>query len=119
MLLLSRLFVATSDSPKATNLKDIIYGVMGMISDAETCGINVDYNKAKEEIYRDTTQCLIRQGHSGVLAWCQHPESFPEYPSWVPHFDKHIEQARGEPRFKSLFSVSGSYASCRIIRFRS
>lgn len=80
---------------KATQPEDLVYSVIGIASDAATCGIEVDYDKHYSEVFREAALLHLKTLGAQALAWsCQegrnrHPDScrLPvncRLPSWVP-----------------------------------
>ncbi|KAF4563714.1 hypothetical protein EYR36_002955 [Pleurotus pulmonarius] len=78
--------------PKFTQHIDRIYGLLGLASDFDALGIEIDYNKPWEEVYTDAFQRIIRNGEGGngngqiddVLSMVVYPKSTDSLPSWVP-----------------------------------
>ena len=109
--LLSREVVGNERGPRqrVTELKDIIYGLLGLASDREKLGIQPDYSESKsvEETFTEATRRMVEHGHLSVLAWCQHPRKLQTLPSWVPDFSSSIREPCGEVRRERLFNVSG------------
>ena len=110
--LLRRELVGNERSPKqrVTDLKDVIYGLLGLASDREKLNIQPNYTKSKtiEKTFTEATRRMIEHGHFGVLAWCQHPRKLQTLPSWVPDFSSGIREPCGKVRRQRLFNASGA-----------
>jgi hypothetical protein len=73
------------------DLKDKVYGLLGLVALKEAEAIQVDYNKSVGEVYADTVLANVRL-HSRLMAFTHvsHPEEYEEidgFSSWVPHWD--------------------------------
>ncbi|KAI3319452.1 HET-domain-containing protein [Xylariaceae sp. AK1471] len=79
---------------RATNPKDMIYGLMGFANNKEKSYIRADYSKSVEESYTITTRSMIRNGFTDILAWAQ-PETkrMAHLPSWVPDYTSTIYES--------------------------
>ncbi|KAF5879651.1 putative heterokaryon incompatibility protein [Botrytis fragariae] len=75
---------------KATEPKDRIYGLLGMMSSSDRKAITVDYNRPLGTIYADAISHIFHKGRgpsflSGLeLAGPKPPFQYPAFPSWVP-----------------------------------
>ncbi|KAI1739541.1 heterokaryon incompatibility protein-domain-containing protein [Xylaria scruposa] len=69
---------------KCSDPADYVYGLLGLIKDAERCGLRADYTLSLEGIYTSFATALIRTGNLSFLLrlWC--PETDLILPSWVP-----------------------------------
>ncbi|TGJ80922.1 hypothetical protein E0Z10_g7824 [Xylaria hypoxylon] len=69
---------------KCSDPKDYVYGLLGLIEDAEHYGLRADYTLSLEAIYTSFATALIRSGSLSFLLrlWC--PETDPALPSWAP-----------------------------------
>ncbi|KAF2966456.1 hypothetical protein GQX73_g7088 [Xylaria multiplex] len=69
---------------KCSDPKDYVYGLLGLIEDAERYGLQADYTLSLEDIYTSFATALIRSGNLSFLLrlWC--PETDLALPSWVP-----------------------------------
>ena len=96
----------------ATDERDHIFGLLGLLDDKEKLGILPDYSKEWPDIYTDVAKKLIEKGHVDALALCQNPEfnSNASMPSWVPDWRDIREPfvADGATLTKP-FSASGQY----------
>jgi hypothetical protein len=71
----------------ATEDVDRIFALLGVISDAETLRIDPDYDRAKEDIFTDTSRALMtaRNAHRIIrYAGIGHARKLSALPSWVP-----------------------------------
>jgi hypothetical protein len=101
---------------RATDYRDIIYGVLGMAADVKPLGIRPDYGKSNtvQDVYTETAKTLFKHGHTIVLAWCRQPLKAPGLtglPSWVPDFTSPILPPCCEDKNYPLFSASGKNIS--------
>jgi hypothetical protein len=69
---------------KATDPRDMIYGLLGLVTDENKGLIAPDYSKPCAEVYRLAAQVLIQSGGIAILSFCQFPKTQPGLPSWVP-----------------------------------
>ncbi|KAI0099036.1 heterokaryon incompatibility protein-domain-containing protein [Nemania sp. FL0031] len=69
---------------KCTDPKDYVYGLLGLIEDAERYGLQADYTLSLEDVYTSFAIALIRSGNLSFLLrlWC--PGTDLNLPSWVP-----------------------------------
>jgi hypothetical protein len=97
-------------SQRATDNRDIVYGILGMASDEKQLAIQVDYEKTTQQVYIDVTRALFKCGHTNILAWSQQPKLVQGLPSWVPDFSSPIRAFCNEDKFRplALFSASGT-----------
>ncbi|KAL8883138.1 MAG: hypothetical protein Q9192_007423, partial [Flavoplaca navasiana] len=103
---------------RATQPEDLIYSTMGIASDKDTCGIEVDYKKHYTETFTDAALHFLKTLGAQALAWsCQRTEinDSPRLPSWVPDLRLHIGfmviQSFSAHRFdpsSKLFSAAGN-----------
>lgn len=66
--LLTRTCVGTTykSEQRASNHRDIVYGLLSMAVDREGLGIDIDYRKSVEEVYTDTARALLHRGHESA-----------------------------------------------------
>lgn len=74
---------------RATQPEDLVYSMMGIASDGDTCGIKVDYDKHYTEVFREVALLVLKTLGARALAWSgqQKRNSNPSdcrLPSWVP-----------------------------------
>ncbi|KAL9038464.1 MAG: hypothetical protein Q9180_003120 [Flavoplaca navasiana] len=72
---------------RATQPEDLIYSTMGIASDKDTCGIEVDYKKNYMGIFTDAALQFLKIRGAQALAWsCRQTKTndSPRLPSWVP-----------------------------------
>lgn len=103
---------------RATQPEDLIYSTMGIASDKDTCGIEVDYKKHYTEIFTDAAFQFLKTLGAQALAWsCQRTKTKDccRLPSWVPDLRlrlgfmviEPILTYRFDPSLK-LFSAAGN-----------
>ncbi|KAI4090103.1 MAG: hypothetical protein L6R37_007939 [Teloschistes peruensis] len=121
---------------KATRPEDLVYSVFGIASDADACGIEIDYRKHYTTVYAEVVLLLLKThgAHglalSGQLDTGNNPASC-RLPSWVPDLrlasaaTLHPYPLFGSPTIK-LFSASGhslfEYSAdeqCEILSLRT
>lgn len=76
---------------RSTDPRDMIFGLLGFANSQERGYIKADYKKSVEQVYRDTTRALLRNGWTDLLAWAQPLEKeIKTLPTWVPDFSSTI-----------------------------
>ncbi|KAK3719210.1 hypothetical protein LTR37_004429 [Vermiconidia calcicola] len=71
----------------ATNPRDQVYGVLGLLSPSLAKTITPDYAKTVEEVYEDFTARLASFSKAlAILRLCGRKHETPELPSWVPDY---------------------------------
>lgn len=99
---------------KATDPRDMIYGLFGLASDFEELDIQADYKESCTEVYTDVARKLIKHGHVDLLAMSQDPKTLTSadgihLPSWVPDWTGTILKPCGEvSELSTPFSASGT-----------
>lgn len=89
----------------ATNPKDHIYGLLGMVSDVDELGIQVNYKKSCSEIYTEVAVALLqRQSRLQILSRCSSPKEQEHLPTWVPDWSIRPKPMIWNPKF-DLFSA--------------
>jgi hypothetical protein len=70
---------------RARDPRDFVYGLIGMISDAEAQGLRVDYSKSVESVYSDFAKAIVQIGRLDCLysIWTPY-KRYNSLPSWVP-----------------------------------
>jgi hypothetical protein len=76
----------------ATEACDHIFALLGLSSDANDLGIQVDYalKDRTDLVFARTTKAIIASGNLDILTVAQHPKLQSEPPSWVPDFTSRI-----------------------------
>ncbi|KAI0169086.1 heterokaryon incompatibility protein-domain-containing protein [Hypoxylon sp. FL1284] len=78
----------------ATDPRDIVFGILGVISDSAELNVCANYNKSTAEVYVSVTRSLIRSGDQDpkfltyYLGQCNPSNSSPDLPSWALNFRK-------------------------------
>lgn len=76
---------------RATDPRDMIFGLLGFATPRETGYIKADYSKPVRETYRDVTRAMIANGFADIMAWSQHGvKRIQGLASWVPDFSATI-----------------------------
>lgn len=68
----------------ATDPRDIIFGLLGIIRDANQLGIDVDYSKSAVDVFTQATNAFIRHDKAYCLGFSTFPKDLAGLPSWVP-----------------------------------
>ena len=99
---------------KATDPRDHILSLLGMVSDAAELGIRADYTKSCLAIYTEVAMGLLkRQGHLQVLTKSKFPKQQRGLPSWVPDWSLKTGPTIWDAR-ESLFSTGRSSSPLAI-----
>lgn len=74
---------------RATQPEDLVYSLMGLSSDGDTCGIEIEYGKHYTEVFREAALLLLQTLGAQTLAWSAQPKRDSDadgcrLPSWVP-----------------------------------
>jgi hypothetical protein len=91
-----------SSAPKATDARDMIYGMLSLASDIEQLGIIPNYSVGCETVFRDTARrIIVRGGFIDYLAYVNGRDPVPNLPSWAY-----------DPRIRNkIFGAPLSYAT--------
>jgi hypothetical protein len=103
--------LAQTRSVQATDARDKVFALFGLLEDYTQTGLEPDYSLSWEEVYTQTTEYLIlKSGSLDLLAAAQAPSTCSQLPSWVipwnqtstvmplsgaPCFGKHCKEGRG------------------------
>jgi hypothetical protein len=68
---------------------DLVYGVLGLVGDAEELGIRARYTEVDQDrqaaiTFTQTARALIKSGKADLLIFAQHVKRDKIIPSWVP-----------------------------------
>jgi hypothetical protein len=114
-----------SNGLNATNPRDHIFALLSMVedSDIEELGIQVDYNKTMDEIFREAAGALIEKRRAlYIISWCQKTPAKIVFnnkqknekeeailPSWVPNWSSSFPAPIwiSLKTYESFFSASG------------
>ncbi|KAK0632469.1 heterokaryon incompatibility protein-domain-containing protein [Immersiella caudata] len=98
---------------RATDPRDMIFGLLGFATEHEKAYIKADYTKSVRDVYRDVTRALISSGFGDVLSWSQRSQKeLSDLPSWVPDFSSTIyeplcSQGQAKPWLPRFNASSG------------
>jgi hypothetical protein len=94
--------------PNAKDDRDLIFGLLGLTSDAVNAEISPDYAESTtcQGVYTLVSRFMIYQGDVDVLSLAQNQSN--GLLSWVPDWRIQIYPPFGQPPTKSVFKVSGS-----------
>lgn len=112
-------WLLNSGQMRATKPEDLVYSMMGISSDGDTCGIEVDYKKNYTEVFGEMALLFLKILGARALAWSgqrgrKSDPSGCRLPSWVPDLrlgDATVIYQDTEPeiplRVPKLFSAAG------------
>ncbi|RYP27167.1 hypothetical protein DL768_011319 [Monosporascus sp. mg162] len=97
----------------AADPRDKVYAILGLIIDADTYNLDVDYDLSVEELYtRVALQIAVRHGWAAVLRRAGTKQRRLErLPSWVPDWSKKIYPQSMDSRL-AVWSVLRVEATC-------
>ena len=73
---------------EATDPRDRVYAVLGIVNNDEVKGLEPDYSMQKGEVFGAAVESVIHNTRSlDVLSACQDPERESGLPSWIPNFE--------------------------------
>ncbi|KAI0856057.1 heterokaryon incompatibility protein-domain-containing protein [Xylaria cubensis] len=79
---------------KATDLRDMIYGLLGFCNEEERTYIHADYSKSVQSVYTAVTRAMIRNGFTDIMSWAQiDAKRIANLPSWVPDYSSTIYES--------------------------
>ncbi|TRX93537.1 hypothetical protein FHL15_005509 [Xylaria flabelliformis] len=79
---------------KATDPRDMVYGLLGFCNEEERSYIRADYSKSVQSIYTTVTRALIRNGFTDIMSWAQiDAKRIADLPSWVPDYSSTIYES--------------------------
>ena len=100
---------------RATQPEDLVYSLMGLASDGDTCGIEIEYDKHYTKVFREVAILLLKTLGPQTLAWSGQQKRDTNadgcrLPSWVPDLrlnapNRIFSNILPVPK---LFSASGS-----------
>ncbi|KAL1607978.1 Folylpolyglutamate synthetase [Paraconiothyrium brasiliense] len=101
----------------ATDPRDRIYGLFGIVEDADELGIKVDYSQSVESIYEGVARALLRTEGLKMLQCCQYSARHRSgtLPSWVPDWSSSLRQLLDGLR---ILLPSGVYNASGLIDAR-
>ena len=76
--------------PLSTDPRDRVFALIHLADDAGDFKTFPDYGKSCEEIYTETAQIMLEQGHFDLLSYCQFPKRLPNLPSWAPDWSMEV-----------------------------
>ncbi|KAH7329716.1 heterokaryon incompatibility protein-domain-containing protein [Stachybotrys elegans] len=79
-----------SDVPQlaATDPRDIIFGLLGVIDDKEVLGLSADYSKSTARVFSEATSALIQHCREYDICWSGFRKDTADLPSWVPDWER-------------------------------
>ncbi|CAJ2500016.1 Uu.00g028690.m01.CDS01 [Anthostomella pinea] len=86
----------------ATDPRDVVFGLLGCVRDAEALGIRADYTISAARVFADMTRAFLAQCPEYKLEYCAFPKETPNLPSWVP--DWQLMGRKGIKRFPVNYS---------------
>ncbi|KAI0395211.1 heterokaryon incompatibility protein-domain-containing protein [Xylariaceae sp. FL0594] len=105
----------------STDPRDMIFGLLGFANPQERSFITSDYRRSVEQVYRDATRALLRNGWTDLLAWAQPLEKeIKTLPTWVPDFSSTIlETMCSQGQAKSWLAQFRASASFPLTSLRT
>jgi hypothetical protein len=100
-----------ANSMMATDPRDRIYGILGLVPDKNVLDIKVDYKKKVHEVYTEVAKTLLTHNYTDILSWGHSSKSPLGIPSWVPDFRASLREPYGcyktrAPPWKALFNAT-------------
>jgi len=104
-------------SLRATDPRDMVYGLMGLATDIEKLSIRPSYEKTCEEVFQETWSVMLQNDGAHLLVWAQvgidtvgHATSSTEkLPTWVPDW----RQTRWPSNLNSNLG-NGGFMACSL-----
>jgi len=83
---------SVSSASTATDPRDNIFALMGLVEDDERIGIPVDYSQNLRTVYENTGRALLRTEGLKVLQCCQFSvlHQSGDLPSWIPDWSSSL-----------------------------
>ncbi|KAI1738623.1 heterokaryon incompatibility protein-domain-containing protein [Xylaria scruposa] len=79
---------------KATDSRDMVYGLLGFCNEEERSYIQADYSKSVQSVYTSVTRAMIRNGFTDIMSWAQiDAKRIADLPSWVPDYSSTIYES--------------------------
>jgi hypothetical protein len=109
--------VCVEGDVQATQACDIVYGLLGVVNDAERLRIRAEYSEADQQVqaaitYTKTARAIIKSGKVDLLMSAQHVKTDMTLPSWVPDWRSALSQSFAENNKQQKFD-SVAIAMCR------
>lgn len=109
--------VCVEGQVQATQGCDMVYGLLGLVNDAERLRIRAEYSEADHQIqaaitYTKTARALIQSGKVDLLISAQHVKIDMTLPSWVPDWRSGLSQSFAESNKQQKID-SLAIAMCR------
>ena len=92
---------------RASDKRDLVYGLLAMAIDRDDLGIDINYHKSVQEVFTDASRALLHRGYMSLLAWNQTFKKVRGLPSWVPDLSTPISDACGEHRHYKIYQAAG------------
>ncbi|KAI0551293.1 heterokaryon incompatibility protein-domain-containing protein [Xylaria curta] len=79
---------------RATDPRDMVYGLLGFCNEEERSYIQADYSKSVQSVYTVVTRVMIRNGFTDIMSWAQvDAKGIADLPSWVPDYSSTIYES--------------------------
>jgi hypothetical protein len=99
---------STGMDMSATDPRDHIFALLGLVGDAGELEIRPDYSKPVAKVYVDVAKKMLVAGHLSILSLASGSSTVPDLPSWVPDWTSPIYQSvLSQGRYGNLFAASG------------
>ncbi|KAM7218660.1 Heterokaryon incompatibility protein (HET) domain containing protein [Rhypophila decipiens] len=96
----------------AADPRDIVFGLLGVSSDATSLNLRADYSKSATHVFTVVTRAFIRHCEEYHLGYSFFPKDLDGLPSWVPDWPRlcreglpYFPVSRGHPWFKASLGM--------------
>jgi hypothetical protein len=90
-----------------TDPRDRVYGMLGLNGFQEQCNLKPDYNKSKEQIFRELAEYYIRRYNDlTILSFVIYDSRRKRLPSWVPDWSDRVAGPRYRD-YKGTWKAAG------------
>lgn len=113
--------LSSTNACYATEPRDKVFALFGMIDSAQEHGLIADYKMDTEEVYTKITLYIIKSSRRlDVLAYCSGEKNILSLPSWVPDWSvkhrepliKYIKHLFGDANFKTPLGDRQASVTC-------
>lgn len=106
---------------EATDPKDYIYGVLGLLDSITRGQIEVDYSKTDEAVFVDAIRVALQNDEKGSANFPRLWETFPPKaganPSWCPDFTVGFGVQSYDDTFGLHLSIIGKFRDAAVVKF--
>jgi hypothetical protein len=101
-----------NDRLLATDERDKVFGILGLVDDLTELEIRPNYTMSCAEVYTDVAGKIISRKYTDMLALNQFPKALGGLPSWVPDWSAAIRLPRNSHATFPLFLASDYMPAC-------